>query len=472
MANFSFVVDSSYDPMSLQEMMLPWTMYKEAYDKQEETYLDLINKADKFKYLSETLPENSRARQIYEGYANDLSAAASDFGNKGLTMGSRSALFGLRKRYQGEIGRLTDADERRRETLKARSTLANQGVNMIYANENPTIDDFLDGNNFNTYGVSSEELYKRGAELGKAISSRQYNSGMEGSLFGGLYEQFKKTVGIDPRYIGQFMNSRLVSDAVDQMLIGMGAAQNLANNPLAYQQAKQAALSGLFSGIVYTEDVSPLRNPNVLSATEKAEFDMKKQEHELAMLEARLKYQFDDKGNIVRLNTTSAPAGYVRDPVTGKLYKDLSGESGGSKGGSSSGSGSDIGSISKSIVKFDWPQSFRKGDPEKDKNDDGTWGDYATHPNLSAFDDKDISDILGEGYEAKDFDYIYEHLPFLRSQIQALIGDGSANDFDYFYRPYSGSIFGDTEASLILRPRKRGEKKNSIAVDENSSDLE
>ena len=68
--NYDFVIDSSFQPFSMQEMLTPFMMYKDAYEKSEAAFEDLTSKADKFKYLSETLPEGSKSRQLYEGYAN------------------------------------------------------------------------------------------------------------------------------------------------------------------------------------------------------------------------------------------------------------------------------------------------------------------------------------------------------------------------------------------------------------------
>ena len=64
MANYAFVVDNSFQPFSMQEMLVPFSAYKDAYEKSEEQYNDLSDKSDKFKYLSETLPEGSKARKL------------------------------------------------------------------------------------------------------------------------------------------------------------------------------------------------------------------------------------------------------------------------------------------------------------------------------------------------------------------------------------------------------------------------
>jgi hypothetical protein len=64
--NYSFVIDSSFQPFTMQEMLTPFLMYKEAFEKSEEAYNDLTNKADKFKYLADNLDPNSKAAQIYK----------------------------------------------------------------------------------------------------------------------------------------------------------------------------------------------------------------------------------------------------------------------------------------------------------------------------------------------------------------------------------------------------------------------
>ena len=40
MANYAFVVDNSFQPFSMQEMLVPFSAYKDAYEKSEEQYND------------------------------------------------------------------------------------------------------------------------------------------------------------------------------------------------------------------------------------------------------------------------------------------------------------------------------------------------------------------------------------------------------------------------------------------------
>ena len=36
MANYSFVIDSSFKPFSMQEMLVPFQMYKDTFEKTED----------------------------------------------------------------------------------------------------------------------------------------------------------------------------------------------------------------------------------------------------------------------------------------------------------------------------------------------------------------------------------------------------------------------------------------------------
>ena len=109
MANFSYVIDSTFNPFSMQEMLVPFQGYEEAYDKAEARLEDIADKAKRYEYLSQNLPEDSTARQIFEGYNNDLQNMSSDFQENGLSQSNIGALNSLRQRYQGEIGRLDRA---------------------------------------------------------------------------------------------------------------------------------------------------------------------------------------------------------------------------------------------------------------------------------------------------------------------------------------------------------------------------
>lgn len=268
---YQFVIDSSFQPFSMQEMLVPFSAYKDAFEKSEEQYDTLAQSADKFKYLSETLPEGSKARQIYEGYANELSKQAEDLTHNGLSMSNRRALTSLKRRYQGEIGRLLQADEAMREEKKLRRSLSAQDSSMLYALDNLDIDSFLDGNTPNLYNISGNELYTRGAAAGKAASSRVFSAGDEGSTLNGYYRDYVQKMGYNRDTIQKFYHDMSaipeLQMAADAILEERGVNQNLTGYNL--QRARQSVINGMIDGAVYQENHNPQRDLGVLTQAEK-----------------------------------------------------------------------------------------------------------------------------------------------------------------------------------------------------------
>lgn len=279
MADYSFVIDNTFQPFTMQEMLVPFTAYSDAYAKTEEAYNELTDKANAFKYLSKTLPKGSKARDIYEGYANDLKVQAEDLGSYGLTRGNRIALGSLRRRFSGEIGRLVKADEALKEEKTLRKQLNAQDSSRLYAIDNLSVDDFLDGSNPNLYSVSGKELYTRGANIGKAYSSRVFTAGDKGSTLAGLYRDYVTTMGYNPETINAFRKdmSKIpeLRDAADALLLETGASNNLKGNNL--ERARQSVINGIIDNAIYTETHNPIRDVSVPSWSEKVQADQGQQ---------------------------------------------------------------------------------------------------------------------------------------------------------------------------------------------------
>ena len=269
--NYDFVIDSTFNPFSMQELLTPFLSYKENFENTEAAYTDLTDKADKFKYLSETLPEGSQARKIYESYASELNKQATDLAQNGLSMGNRRALTNLKRRYQGEIGRLVAADTAMQEERKLKRQMNAKDSSMLYANDNLAIDDFLDGNTPNLYNISGTELYTRGAAAGKSASARVYQAGDEGSTLGGYYRKWVERNGYSKESMDAFRaNAAAIPElqqAADAILAERGVTENLTGNNL--ERARQSVLNGIIDGAVYAESVKPVRDAGVMSASER-----------------------------------------------------------------------------------------------------------------------------------------------------------------------------------------------------------
>lgn len=295
MPNYTYVVDSNFHPFSMQEMLVPLSAYKEEYEKSEEAYNEL-SKADTFNYLKETLPEGSKARQIYEGYAGDLEKQAKDLSSNGLTMANRKAIVSLKRRFNGEIGRLTRADEAMREEKKLRQSINAQDSSRLYATDNLNIDDFLDGKNPNLYNVSGNEIYARAAQAGKSISSRVFSTSEGQRLLNNYYIDLVQTNGLSQDTLDKFYedasSNPTLKRAMDDVLEEMGVPQNLTG--INRKRAEKYALSGMMDGAIYQESHSPQRDLSMIDAGTQAQLDLQKQE---LGLRALAKSNKTDKSN-------------------------------------------------------------------------------------------------------------------------------------------------------------------------------
>lgn len=445
MPDYSFVVSPSFNPFSMQEMLVPFSAYKDAFEKSEEQYDTLSQGADKFKYLSETLPEGSKARQIYEGYANDLRAQAEDLAHNGLTMGNRRALTSLKRRYQGEMGRILQADEAMREEKKLRQSLGAQDTSLLYANDNLNIDDFLDGKNPNLYRISGNELYTRGAAAGKAASSRIFSAGDAGSTLNGYYRDYVQKLGYSPETIRKFYEDMStipeLQMAADAILEERGVNQNLSGYNL--RRARQSVINGMIDGAVYQENHSPQRDLGVMTPMEQNQIDMQQKQFNLSksQLDARaasMGYRIDDNGNL------------QIDPDRMKALKELKKSGKGTGATSSSNTNSSEGTIAKDAITITW-----SGKPYSKKDSQGN-----DNRGIKTTRFKDDNGF-GDGRQ-----WNYDDLPkYAQTEANKYVGNGSPYDYKYIYSPWKKGYIWDDDESLIMIPVAKRVKDSDPEVD-------
>lgn len=439
MANYAFVVDNSFQPFSMQEMLVPFSAYKDAYEKSEEQYNDLSDKSDKFKYLSETLPEGSKARKLYEGYANDLARQAEDLAHNGLSMSNRRALTSLRRRYQGEIGRLLQADEAMREEEKLRRSLSVQDSSMLYAIDNLDIDSFLDGESPNLYNISGNELYTRGAAAGKAASSRVFSAGDAGSTLNGYYRDYVQKMGYSRDTIQKFYQDMSaipeLQMAADAILEERGVNQNLTGHN--FQRARQSVINGMIDGAIYQENHNPQRDLGVLTETEKQQMDLTRRGQNISLASQGLTY--DENTGTISYDPTKDPSLQKASAIAQAKV---------SSAGKKTGSGTAYDVRNKEITMI----GAKTGTKYKDTNDESSIGapleDLSGARALSSQEYSQLVDANGN--------ITNEHL-------RSAIGNGNLSDYEIYVVPAgtskidgSGTIWDDstTEDVYIAIPRE------------------
>lgn len=340
MPNYSFVINSQFKPFSFQEQLVPFEYYKDAYDKADEQYNELKDKSDAFKYLSKTLPEDSKARQIYEGYANGLREQAEDFAQNGLSMANRRALSSYRKRYAGEIGRLSKADEALQKEIDRRTTLNANDPTTLYATDNLSIDDFLDRKRPNEYSVSGDKLYQRGVQIGASDSARIWTNPKVQQI-NKYYQNISTANGRTPELLNAWRRDLEsipeLNDSLNSTLKEFGVTDNLTG--INYERAKESVINGIINGSTYKRADNIQRDLSVMSATEAAQDARQREQNQISRDNLNLSaasngFVKDSSGHWVyspdrdpevqkikaMTGNSETPNGFYQDPQTGK-YK-------------------------------------------------------------------------------------------------------------------------------------------------------
>lgn len=281
MANFSFVADSKFNPLSREDVLTPLLMYKQAYDETEAAYDKLSKDSNVFSYLSKVAEENadSEAAKIYKGYADELNTQAQSLAQNGLSMANKRALLNLKRRYDSEIGVLERAQKSLEQERELRRN--NKDNSMLYGVDNLNIDQFLYDKTPNLYKVSGNELYQKGAIIGKSFSSRM-NETTEGTgrILGGYFRDYITRKGITSQDLNQFSDEILedftrevsvlpeLQQAAKSVLTSYGADTNLTGANL--RKAQHQVIRGIVDNAIYEESHNPVRDPGVMSAAERA----------------------------------------------------------------------------------------------------------------------------------------------------------------------------------------------------------
>lgn len=418
MSNYSFVVNSGFKPFSFQEMLIPFEYYRQAFDKAEEQYNDLSDKANAFKYLSETLPEDSKARQIYEGYANGFNEQAEDFAQNGLTMTNGSALSSYRKRYAGEIGRLSKADEALQKEIDRRTALSANDPTTLYATDNLSIDDFLDRKRPNDYSVSGDKLYQRGLQIGASDSSRIWSNPKVKDV-NDYYQDFITTNGRSPEVLKAWRRDLMsipeLNDSLNATLKEFGVTDNLKGINL--ERAKESVINGIINGSTYKRNDAIQQNLGVLTAAQQEqkrewglEFNEKKDEfnksYDLSKQELKLKR---DVATAAANKTTS------EDNNTPKFKNPV-------------------------VLEFNGESPLKNGDRYKDGAnvtsseisdvDDVPEGQPISYEELPASVQKNISRVTNNRGKLTDYHYVWIHSTAFRdAKVVIIPNETSTTDY-------------------------------------------
>lgn len=273
MATAYTTIGSKFQPYTLAEMLVPYQMYKQEFDKREELYNTYAENAGLIgSQLDDTL-DKDLMDTVYNPYMQELNQAAATLSSKGLSSENRKTLQNLRRRFGSDIAPIKVATEARAEARKNWDKLSSQDRTLM-TNANPyyqAVSNYMNGKSPETYYVSGNELYGRGKALAEAFS-RTLRDVPEGealaSTLGGQYYRITKQYGPDSKQMQDFMND--VADSTPEL---RSQIEDILNNTDIGKQgftqedrnkAEQYIIEGMKAGLSGKTDVQYLENKNFI----------------------------------------------------------------------------------------------------------------------------------------------------------------------------------------------------------------
>lgn len=343
------IIESKFRPFSFDELIKPLSIYKEAYDKVDADYTNLVTQTEQWKDIANQT-QSPEAYAMYSKYANDLNNVIDDF-SKGMTLQNRSQLLSMKRRYASDIQPIARASEAMKTANELR---VKAGPDAIFeVGEYNSLDQFLHGKTANNRYQSRDALTKRTAAMteaamASAMKDPEFKKALGNQYWmltqhtGGSYEDLKAAIANNPQAQNRFaeIKAQVMKDAGYDRYDAMG------------KQAIESAINtGLYAGLdkptrsfqANQAYLNPLQAEQLSQA--KTEFKWKKQDREpLSIGDNKyldpvtgLTFTKDEKGNRTYDLT------YKKDPnASGK------GKSG-STGGSSSGSNKKVNRLAKPI---------------------------------------------------------------------------------------------------------------------------
>ena len=298
------VIDSKFRPFSYDELVKPLTQYKEAYDKVEAQYSDLVSQTEQWKDIANRT-KSPEAYAMYSKFANDLNNIVDDF-SRGMTLQNRSQLMSMKRRYASEILPIARASEAMKEANDLRVKASPDAIFEV--GEYDSLDQFLHGKTANNRLQSRDALTKRTAAMTEAVmASTMKDPDFKKALgnqyweiiqhTGDSYENLKAAIANNPQAQNRFaeIKAQVMKEAGYDRYDAMG------------KQAIESAINtGLYAGLD-----KPVRsfqaNQNFMSDYQKANLQLAKN------ADARAERQ---------LALSAASAGLVYNRSTGKWERD------------------------------------------------------------------------------------------------------------------------------------------------------
>lgn len=281
----NLVINSQFRPFTYDEMVKPLVQYKEAYDRAEQDYSDLVSQTEVWKDIvnQETSPE---AYAMYKGYSDQLNSIVDDF-SKGMTLGNRRALLRMKRDYAKNITPIAVAGAAMKESRKYRQDVMARDSSAIFRSNPTSVDDFLHGKVPDETYVSGDKIMTRTAAKAEALGKAMFSDPQFKLILGKQQYQIMQANGATPEQLFKAISQD--PDAIPY-LSSIFKDEWDAVGADSYGANEQAAIRNAINTGMYAALAKPtyqfVQNGEYVNAAQRSQIDLEQQRVNIARQES------------------------------------------------------------------------------------------------------------------------------------------------------------------------------------------
>lgn len=258
-------VGSKFNPLSFDEMVKPYLMYKQEADKTEAAINDYTEKGDVIGSLIDP-NRDTEASALYNQFNEAAQSAITNFYNNGYTPDVKKSLLNLRQNYATNMSKIQSAYTAREKERAMQNELKAKDPTMMFSRDAnyESLDSYLMGKQPTFNSVSGDYLYKLGLQAGKSASTRQDLTVEARKALENTYWELKQNQGFTDSQALEYMKD--TNPMFNSIVSNIRNGSNINSlNPNDQERANSAILNGILSGLVGEQkvDYKPVINVNV-----------------------------------------------------------------------------------------------------------------------------------------------------------------------------------------------------------------
>ena len=260
----SLVINSQFQPFSMQEMLQPVMMADQEHKAIDEAYTQLGTQASNLEQILDA-QRDTKAYGLYSDYMDNLKQNIDMLSREGLTGQTRRGLNNMRKTFASDIATIQQAVERKAQLQEAQRQAREKDSSMLFSKKarEMTIDDLMADPTMSYDSVSGKSLESMAARAATALTKQIRDNPTKWSriLDGQYYERLQRrgfrmdevlqAVQGNPEAAAELR--QIEKDVMDSSGISSW------NNKEAWEEGLRYARTGLWQG-VGQDDIDRLQN--------------------------------------------------------------------------------------------------------------------------------------------------------------------------------------------------------------------